>query len=75
MEDGADVQQIGHAHRQPLAQLPVRRVQPPETELRKTAGGAREPGEDGGGREEDLQEMMSSVELSLSSQLRKDDAR
>lgn len=52
--DGADVQHVGHAHRQHLAELPAERVRPPETELRITAGGAGEPGEEGGGREEDL---------------------
>lgn len=56
MGDGADVQQVGHAHRHHLAELPVERVRPPETKLRITAGGAGEPGEEGGGREEDLRE-------------------
>lgn len=59
----ADVQQIGHAHWHYLAELPVERVRPPETKLRITAGGAGEPGEEGGGREEDLREMTSSVHL------------
>lgn len=59
----ADVQQVGHAHRHHLAELPVERVRPPETKLRITAGGAGEPGEEGGGREEDLREITSSVHL------------
>lgn len=67
MGNRADVQQVGHAHRQHLAELPVEGVRPPETELCKTTGGAGEPGEEGGGREEDLPNMTSSVQLSASS--------
>lgn len=62
----ADVQQVGHAHRHHLAELPVQRVRPPETKLGTTAGGAGEPGEEGGGREEHLPEMTSSVHLNAS---------
>lgn len=62
MGDGADVQKVGHTHRQHLTELPVERVRPPEPELRKAAGGAGEPGEEGGGREEDLRHVTSSVQ-------------
>ena len=51
---GADVQQVGHTHRHHLAELPVQRVWPLETKLGTAAGGAGEPGEEGGGREEHL---------------------
>lgn len=66
--DGADVQQVGHAHRDHLAELPVERVRTPEMKLCVTAGGAGEPGEEGGGREEDLQQhdIISTPDLIIS---------
>lgn len=52
--DRADVQQVGHAHWDHLAQLPVQRVRSTEAKLCVAAGSAGEPCEEGGNREEDL---------------------
>lgn len=61
--DGVDDQQIGHAHRDQLAQLPVRRIRSTEINLCVAAGDAGEPGEEGGGREKDLQKYQTVISL------------
>lgn len=50
----AHVHQVGHAHRQHLAQLPAKGVWPPEMQLGKTAGCAGDPGKEGSSWEVDL---------------------
>lgn len=67
MSNGADAQQGRRTPRQHVAELPVQWLLPRTTELRKTAGGAGEPGKEGGGWEEDLANMTSSEQLSASS--------
>ena len=60
-----DDQPVGSAHRDKLAELPVR---PTEVKLGVTANSTGDPEEEGGGREEDLKPQTSSGHLNLFSE-------